>query len=757
MRSRALRFAPPAALLALAVGAAGQELRWPFDMDVALSSTFGEWRSRSFHAGVDLKTWGKTGYEVKAVADGYVWRLKTSPWGFGRVAYQKLEDGQIVVYAHLDAFAPRLARSVREEQVRRGRYSVDLWFEEGELPVRRDDLLAWSGESGTGPPHLHLELRNADNVPVNPLLHGFSVEDSTAPTLRRIGFTPIGMESSVAGRHEPVSFGLAFASASGTYESSEVVEGYGRIGVSVLAHDRGDVAPNKLAPYRLRLFVDGREIFSTTYHQGNAYSGDGHHIFLDRSRIAPGGHFNNLFIMPGNRLGFYESPTGNGVLGWGPDDGSVHLAKGVHELGVQVEDVAGNSSRGRIRVSVNADPTLGPLQLLQDGDTVWVSTLVNDADDGELQFDLSRSADGTTWSAVEERTVRVPSEVALRAPAAGPAIWRARVRDGSGGEALSTATLPDADFPRTEIGVQVDRRYFADYAVLAMRFDQLLRSYPRVVLRDGSRRQSLTPRQQGLASYSVLVPLRPDGGREIEVAVLARARGGSTAAEVLELNQQAIGPWSDRMLHFEGGSVTLIVPGGSAFASLFPQVDPIDVESAQGLVACGSGYAFGPDGTTFDRNVAVVLQYPTDTELPAEKLGVYHMGPGGSWTLVGNDLNLDQRTVSAWVRRFSRFALMADLIPPEISKLSPRSGSITASRRPRLAAQIADKGAGIGREEDVMMELDGEAVIAEYDPEARTLTHHSVAQLRPGSHRLLVTVRDRAGNESTAESEFTVE
>ena len=56
-----------------------------------------------------------------------------------------------------------------------------------------------------------------------------------------------------------------------------------------------------------------------------------------------------------------------------------------------------------------------------------------------------------------------------------------------------------------------------------------------------------------------------------------------------------------------------------------------------------------------------------------------------------------------------------------------------------------------------MMELDGEVVIAEYDPEARTLTHHPEAQLWPGSHRLLVTVRDRAGNESTVESEFTVE
>ena len=737
--------------------AGAEGFRWPFDMDVALSSTFGESRSRSFHAGVDLKTWGKVGYEVKAVADGHVWRLRTSPWGFGRAVYQKLGDGRIVVYAHLKDFAPPLAARVKGEQEKKGAYSVDVWLAEQEIPVRRGELLAWSGDSGTGPPHLHLELRDADNIPLNPLLHGFEIEDSMPPTLRRIGFTPIGMESAIEGGHAPASFGVAFAPATGSYQSGKVVSGYGRIGVSVLAHDRGDVAPNKLAPYRFRLFVDGQETFSTTYTQVNAYGGDGHHVFLDRSRIGDAGRFNNLFILPGNRLDFYETASGDGLLGWGVDDAAIRLSKGLHELQVQVEDVAGNVSRGSIRVNVNAEPALGPLQLLQDGEEVWVNAQIGDADDAELQLDLSRSVDGSAWATVEKRMVKAPSEVTIRVPAKGPALWRLRAKDEFGGEAVSTATLPDPAFPKTEIGMEVGRVYYPEFVDLALRFDQLLRSQPRVVVQDGDRRESLPVRQTGLAQYRVMVPLRPDGAKQLDVAVHVRARGGNISSDAIGLSQQSVGPWSDRMVHFQSGRVTLVVPGGSAFTPLFPQVDPVEVEAGEGLTACDVGYAFSPDGTTFDRNVAVVLQYPEESDLPVERLGVYHRSNGGKWALVGNDLNPEQRTVSAWVRRFSQFALMADLVPPEVRAVEPTNGSLAKGRRPLLRARVGDKGSGLGREEDVSIELDGENVICEFDPEAESLTHRPGRDLKPGKHTLVVRLRDRAGNETTAESEFSVE
>jgi len=152
---------------------------WPLTIKPALSSTFGETRSTAFHAGIDVKTWGKTGYPVQAIADGHIMRVRTSPWGYGRAVYQRLADDRIAVYAHLESFASPLAARVWEAQVDKGQYTVDLWFKPDEIPIRQGQVIAHTGQSGAGPPHLHLELRSPDNVPINPLTCGYSVEDAT--------------------------------------------------------------------------------------------------------------------------------------------------------------------------------------------------------------------------------------------------------------------------------------------------------------------------------------------------------------------------------------------------------------------------------------------------------------------------------------------------------------------------------------------------------------------------------------------------
>ena len=192
-------------LLSIApANAQDQDLRWPLAMSPALSSTFGETRATAFHAGLDLKTWGKTGYAVHAAADGWIERARMSPWGFGRVIYLRMNDGRIAVYAHLDSFFTPVQQKIRAEQQRLGHYSVQLWFEKGQVPVRRGEVIGFTGETGGGPPHLHFELRDAANVPMNPLLHAFKVADTEAPTMRRLIIVPRGAGSLADGDHAPV-------------------------------------------------------------------------------------------------------------------------------------------------------------------------------------------------------------------------------------------------------------------------------------------------------------------------------------------------------------------------------------------------------------------------------------------------------------------------------------------------------------------------------------------------------------------------
>ena len=112
---------------------------WPLDAPPALTSTYAEYRSGRFHAGLDVKTWGKEGYTCLAVADGFVWRVRTSPWGYGKAVYLKLDDGRTAVYAHLSAFTEAIEEVVAAEQDRRGAYSVNLFLPPGKIRVGRGD------------------------------------------------------------------------------------------------------------------------------------------------------------------------------------------------------------------------------------------------------------------------------------------------------------------------------------------------------------------------------------------------------------------------------------------------------------------------------------------------------------------------------------------------------------------------------------------------------------------------------------------
>jgi hypothetical protein len=87
---------------------------------------------------------------------------------------------------------------------------------------------------------------------------------------------------------------------------------------------------------------------------------------------------------------------------------------------------------------------------------------------------------------------------------------------------------------------------------------------------------------------------------------------------------------------------------------------------------------------------------------------------------------------------------------------NPRSGSVTAGRRPLLAARVKDSGSGIGREEDVIMALNGQRLISVYDPEAHRVEFQVEEELAPGEYQLEVTVRDRCGNEARSSSSFRV-
>ena len=708
-------------------------LVWPLRLAPALSSTFGESRSRAFHAGIDLKTWGETGHPVQALADGYIWRVRTSPWGYGRALYQKLADGRIVVYAHLEGFAAPMSELVQQAQQQRGRYSVDLYFKEGEIPVLGGAVIAWSGESGAGPPHLHLELRDANNVAINPLLHGFAIADTIAPTLQRVAITPHGHSAQVEGGHDPYVLNLRWQPGRGEFTGARPVQVLGKVSISALMYDRADAAPNKLAPYRAVLHIDGDPVFAARYERVGY--GDMHQMYLDRPLAAfkgGVGRFYNLCRLPGNRLEFYE----------GPSDGMLNLAKGRHEAVVVVADVNGNESRARFGLVVDEPPVIAGTRIVEKADGAFIEARLSDADDSLVEVELASSRDGETWRRVDRRQSRPgPLKWQIHRNAS---YWRIQARDPAGATTFAICRLPDAGAAAPTFSLE--RRSHADFVELVMRYAQVPSATPLV----RADTVNISPRQTGLREFRVTVPLGPSDSAAGPVLL----RTPKAAVQKVVFDRQFVQPGAAAKLTYAGGAVELGVAAASAYAPFFPQVETFEPQVPAALMAAGPAFALGPD-VSFDRKVELRLRYDHRGTLPPGKLGIYREIAAEKWSLVSNEWDAVARQVVGQVRRFGRYALLADLEAPEIDSLHPAEGAVVGSR-PEIRGAVRDQGAGIGREADIEFELDGRPLIAEYDPEAGRVYGHLLENLSLGAHRLVLRVRDMSGNQAETHAEFTV-
>ena len=736
-----------------APASASSALLWPLALQPALSSTFGETRATAFHAGIDLKTWGKTGYEVRAVADGWIQRVRTSPWGYGRALYQQLDDGRIAVYAHLEGFFAPLQERVQAAQRQARQYSVQLWLAEGDIPVTRGQVIARSGQSGAGPPHLHVEIRDASNVPHNPLLQGLGpVADTTPPTLRRLLVVPLSASSRVDGGYEPVAVALApVPSNSGAtgFEASRIVRVWGRIGIAVDSYDRADLATNKLAVLSHDLRVDGRPVVTSTF--GRVSWADGHLVALDRLRPqAIEGVFTALFRRPGNRLPFYDIPAGDGSLSAGGADG---LLSGTHEIVVAAHDVAGNLAQARLQLEVSAPPQIVAARLVPGSQAPglqekwFLEADFLDEDDERL---TARIADAATGHVVRQMEVAVGAgPFTWELPADGAvAAWSVMVRDAAGNERTLTLALPRPVTDAEPFDVEISAISRARHVLLQVTSPRPLQQPPTVV----AATQVLALQEDTQGVYRGILSLQGIEADELDIHCTALAADGGTGSARLRLSGRAAHPGIPEVIHLLDGEVVLHTAAGSAFEVFYPQAErsahEADDAGSRGLVAVGVGCVIGPADAAFDERARISMKVTG----PLDRTGVYADDGKGRWVFIGADPDGDDR-ISAPIRALGRFAVLQDVMPPVIAKLSPETGSVVDANV-EFAANVTDTGSGINKEEDIILALDGVMLVAEYDPEAERVRAVADQPLEAGAHHLVATLRDAVGNETVARTDF---
>ncbi|MDY6967917.1 MAG: M23 family metallopeptidase [Spirochaetota bacterium] len=315
-------------------------IKWPVDLPKSLSGTLCEIRGLSLHQGIDIKTRSRVGFPVYAASSGKVIKLISKETGYGNAIFLEHEDNLTSVYGHLDSFEDfnhKLYTLSETLKILYNNEKIYFRFFTGNISYRKGDIIGYTGESGSGYPHLHFELRE-DGIFSNPMKY-IDIKDDQSPVIERIFVCIENYNSTIKkkqirikqswGRYYPV-------------ENPVEITGTGRLFLKISCYDRAN-AQNRVAIYKIKMFNNNNEIFNITFDLINRIDFKYSHLIYDISRSSIDGHVSYTYFLcqrKGNRYRGLKCSNKGYIESW----------NGENDIRIEVYDYAGNKSSAELKI-----------------------------------------------------------------------------------------------------------------------------------------------------------------------------------------------------------------------------------------------------------------------------------------------------------------------------------------------------------------------------------------------------------------------
>lgn len=726
-----------------------QNYLWPTNSGRYLSSSFGEYRDDHFHSGIDIKTNYHIGYPVFAVADGYIWRVRTSPFGYGKVVYVKHDDGNLSVYGHLDEFNQFINAYVLAEQMLQKRYRTDIYFQENEFRVARGDTIAYTGTTGTKHPHLHFEVRTPHNRLINPLNTNLKIYDPTIPTIQALAVVPINESSRINGQANFQIFEAAYIHKK-LFRIADTIAVNGPVGLELKTHDTVRGVPNFYNPYGIRLYVDDSLYYHVQYDSFDFE--ETHFINLDRNyqfNQSGYGHFHRLWYEDyAKDLQFYTLSPGDGIL---------RLEHGAHHILIEVYDKYMNTSS--LYLNLVAAPPFEPKLKLVSRSDKYIDAL----------FDIDRT-DSVTADAVW-----VTSEDVVIEPAR---IGNSTI--DSTGLAVRIIT-PDIITPDAILkivlrpGKNNQKRpfyfnLFCNQRVLsttpAVSFIHNHNTF--LCLATFERAPAMQPTFYCHTSSDLLeIPAAPLNPRNyisnpiplaaLEYAIALEWRYNDSPKNILRIpGRFKLATPGRSMSHISPDSVfSVLFDTNSTYDTLVTWIAQSPLNPSQEYPFLSELYTINPVEQPLKTDVLIEMNVPSGTDNP-EKIGVYQLD-ADKWKFMDKIPVADRSRIRATAKKLGSFALLKDVEPPEIREIFPGDGGRFHARDiDYISAIVKDQLSGIKDDTSISVMLNERPLYAEYNAPRDHIRYKIAGSLPAGEHTLVITVVDNANNQTTGSSTFTV-
>lgn len=289
---------------------------WPVKGIRAITGTFGEYRNTHFHMGMDFSTGGKKGLPIVSVAKGKIIKVQRYWTSIGNAVIVEHEDGMQARYGHLSKFSPALDKLLKSSTIAKtykSRRDFDYTLE-NPIAVEQGEIIAYSGDTGVGPPHLHFELFK-NGIYYNPRDFGLGSLEGEDIVFLFITIRPETNRTFINGKHEPLTIPVVKEESAYILDFPEKIFVQGVVSIQLSGYQKN--GNSRLGLQQIQMEINQNPILKIQFKEIPKNQTQKFVLMYDAYQSKSNGDpfLYNLYSMEGNGIhGLGDTMVGSGLI-----------------------------------------------------------------------------------------------------------------------------------------------------------------------------------------------------------------------------------------------------------------------------------------------------------------------------------------------------------------------------------------------------------------------------------------------------------
>ena len=700
---------------------------FPLKLQPNYTSNFGEYRANHLHGGIDISTNSRTGIEVVATRNGYIEQIKVSPNGYGKNISIKHEDGYTSFYAHLKNFPANLENIILREQIRNQNYTVNLKFKQNEIPVEQGDVIAFSGESGAGGPHLHFEIFDEKEQLINPL--NFTkirnVIDVSPPAFTSFVVMPLSNQTKIGHNILPQKY-IPEKLTPTKFKINETIhiDGVAAFGVEII--DNIDNRDDRLLQKNLILKIDNFEILNISRDYQRQSDARQVSLVYDFNLISKfKDKIQKLFIDENNKVPFYNSfHKSNGILS------NSYFSNGFHSFEVIAEDFVGNVSTLNGNFLLTKLPEFSVLKIDEENISIQIDSLKNITKIETAFFDKKKKE----WTKYKYPIKDKNLIYSIPFHEKNSSIRKISIQSTDG---ASSFPIIVSNHASENIEAEIETEIYRDNLFLILKFSSTLKSNPSLLINFN---KEIFPVETFQLDENTFIASLPNKITGRFVTKLFYFSGTEQIEKINEFdfNKLFFGKAgniksSDNILNIKFTNSTL---QSNAFFNISRNGD--------------NAYKVKHTAGVF--NDGVTINYKIESKILHNKKYALYSGSVNDWNFASKEINYENSSFEILnSRTINSYKIIEDLEKPIIDNL--KINPFYKDNSWLLQFILKDKISGVSSS-SIIIKLDGERIFPDFDTEKEKVLYFPLKRIKVGNHQISIQATDNVGNVATYNKTF---